>query len=58
MLEFVDMDNSPKNLLIRAKRGKIPNLYKKKALEEEFACFEQEFGTKLTLFRLLNPLES
>lgn len=58
MLEFVDMDNSPKNLLIRAKRGKMPNLYKKKALEEEFACFGQEFGTKLTLFRLLEHLES
>jgi len=32
ILEFIDMDNSPKNLLIRAKKTKAPNEFKRKAI--------------------------
>ena len=53
MLEFIDMDNSPKNLLIRARRASRPNSYKLRALKGDIDAFEKTFGTTLTLQRLL-----
>lgn len=53
LLEFIDLDNSPKNILIRARRTAPPNTYKKRALETEIGEFEKTFGVKLTLQRLL-----
>lgn len=58
MLEFIDMDNSPKNLLIRAKRKASVNTYKMRAIREEIDAFEKTFGTKLTLRELLSDKEA
>ena len=53
ILEFIDMDNSPKNLLIRAKKTKLPNEYKKKAILSELEDFFRMADCKLTLYELL-----
>ncbi|MBR5554062.1 MAG: SAM-dependent methyltransferase [Clostridia bacterium] len=53
ILEFIDMDNSPKNLLIRAKRTKFPNEFKRKTILSEISDFAKESGCELTLFNLL-----
>ena len=53
ILEFIDMDNSPKNILIRAKKTKLPNEFKRRAIMcdiEEFAKFS---GCELKLLTLL-----
>ena len=52
LLEFVDFAHTPKNLLIRAVRGKVPQTARDKALQEVKACLEQ-FGVWPTLPRLL-----
>lgn len=52
ILEFIDMENSPKNILIRAQKNKNPNTYKLKILESEISNFENSTGAKLTLHRL------
>lgn len=52
ILEFIDMENSPKNILIRAQKSKNPNQYKLKVIEQQIAEFEKSVGTKLTLHRL------
>ncbi len=54
ILEFIDMDNSPKNLLIRASKKKSINEYKKKLIEKEIAEFSKSIGTELTLKKLLS----
>ena len=49
ILEFIDMEHTPKNLLIRAvKTGKAGN-----ESEEKVQAMEKEFNLKLTLNRLL-----
>lgn len=53
VLEFIDYENSPKNLLIRAQRLKKPNVYRQKAAESALADYEALFGTKITLQKLL-----
>lgn len=53
ILEFIDFENSPKNLLIRAQKLSRPNLYRQKAAETSVAEFERTFGAKLTLQKLL-----
>lgn len=52
ILEFIDMENSPKNILIRAKKNKTPNPYKLKTIEDKISDFEKATATKLTLYRL------
>ena len=54
ILEFIDMDNSPKNLLIRAKKTKLPNEFKRKSILSELDLFVNESGVTLTLYNLLN----
>ncbi|MBE6623802.1 MAG: hypothetical protein E7621_06445 [Ruminococcaceae bacterium] len=54
ILEFIDMDNSPKNILIRAQKKKSVNEYKKKVIKNEIDQFSTCIGTDLTLKRLLN----
>lgn len=53
ILEFIDMDNSPKNLLIRAKKTNVPNEFKRKTIISELASFAEETGCELTLYKLL-----
>ncbi|MBE6693082.1 MAG: SAM-dependent methyltransferase [Ruminococcaceae bacterium] len=54
ILEFVDLDHTPKNILIRGvKRGSTPNEVRKKAISEvNNLC--REFNFKPTLCQLLN----
>ena len=53
ILEFIDMDNSPKNILLRAQKTKTPNEFKRKALLTELDEFIKFTGCELTLFKLL-----
>ena len=53
ILEFIDMDNSPKNLLIRAKKTRMPNEFKRKAILSELDSFINESGVELTLYTLV-----
>lgn len=53
LLEFIDFAHTPKNILIRAVKGKVvPNGVKEKALREVEAAME-EFHLNPTLYRLL-----
>jgi len=52
LLEFVDFDATPKNLLIRAILSKIPTNIKKQMLDEVNVVLK-EFNTKQTLYELL-----
>lgn len=53
LLEFIDFDHTPKNILIRAVRRPItPNSIKKKALEEVHSIM-QEFSFNPALYRML-----
>lgn len=53
IMEFIDLDHTPKNILIRAvKRPSTPEKTKKKALEEVNALINQ-FGFEPTLYKLL-----
>ncbi|MBR6776992.1 MAG: SAM-dependent methyltransferase [Clostridia bacterium] len=53
IMEFIDLDHTPKNILIRAvKRPSTPEKTKKKALEEINALINQ-FGFEPTLYKLL-----
>ena len=54
VLEFIDMDNSPKNILIRAQKKNSVNEYKKKTILKEIDEFSSCIGTELTLKKLLN----
>lgn len=53
LLEFIDFDHTPKNILIRAVRSPMtPQGIRQKALDEVHALMK-EFGFKPTLYRLL-----
>lgn len=53
LLEFIDFDHTPKNILIRAvRRPIIPKQVREKVLEE-VENLRQEFGYEPTLYRLL-----
>jgi hypothetical protein len=52
-MEFIELDHTPKNILIRAvKRPSTPQAVKQKALDEINAVIN-EFGFKPTLYELL-----
>lgn len=52
ILEFIDMEHSPKNLLIRAVRGKASQAKREEMLAEAEALM-QAFGLQQTFYRLL-----
>ena len=52
ILEFIDLEHSPKNLLIRASRGGASSAARRKALEEAEALLQQ-LGGENTLYRRL-----
>ena len=53
LLEFIDFDHTPKNILIRAvRRPIIPKQVREKVLEE-VETFRKEFGFEPTLYQLL-----
>ena len=52
LLEFIDISHSPKNILIRATKGKISNDKKEKALNEVKRLMDQ-FNLNPTLYKLL-----
>jgi len=55
MLEFIDMEHTPKNILIRAVKGKTRMLSESDRKKEE--KLEELIGTDLTLYKLLNELK-
>ena len=54
ILEFIDMEHTPKNILIRAVKSGIGKRDTKKNLEAYRACADAVHGD-LTLYRLLFP---
>ena len=52
LLEFIDMSHTPKNILIRAVKSRIPEDTKNKYLNEAQALIE-EFGLNPTIYNLL-----
>ncbi len=57
ILEFIDLDHTPKNLLIRAvKRASTPNSVRARAMEEINALIK-EFGFNPTLYQLIQKGE-
>jgi SAM-dependent methyltransferase len=52
LLEFVDLSHTPKNILIRGKRGALSDRKKQKALQEVEAVMA-EFALTPTFYRLL-----
>lgn len=54
VVEFVDFENSPKNMLIRAVRGKpSADRFKAAHIKKEIAAIREEFGISITLEKLL-----
>lgn len=58
LLEFIDMEHTPKNILIRAVRtkGLLPKAARKQQAERYQAC-RDFFGAELTLEKLFNEME-
>lgn len=56
LVEFIDMEHSPKNILIRAVKAKLPETKRKKALQE-IEEIREMFGFNPTLYRLLTEGE-
>lgn len=52
ILEFIDMEHTPKNILIRAVKRSMPNIVKEKAMLEAENIIN-EFNINPTLYRLL-----
>ena len=53
ILEFIDMEHTPKNLLIRALQRKKPSAKKKEKASKEVNAFCEQFGFAPTLWKLL-----
>ena len=53
ILEFIDMEHTPKNLLIRALHRKKPSAKKKEKASKEVNAFCEQFGFAPTLWKLL-----
>ena len=53
ILEFIDIENSPKNLLIRAEKNKLPNEYKQRVIKSEIKKFTNELGAEITRQNLI-----
>ena len=51
--EFIDFDNSPKNLLIRAKRTGNADRMRYEKIKEQILSIKKEFGITVTLEKLL-----
>ncbi|MBP5245459.1 MAG: SAM-dependent methyltransferase [Clostridia bacterium] len=51
--EFIDMEHSPKNLLIRAKKKPSADRYKKAKILSQIEGIKDEFGIDITLSKLL-----
>ena len=55
LLEFIDFEHTPKNILIRAvRRGATPKSVREKRLAE-IDCLIKEFNFKPTLYQLIKP---
>lgn len=52
VVEFIDMAHTPKNILLRARKAKLPESTKRQALEEVRTALE-EFHIQPTLYKLL-----
>jgi hypothetical protein len=52
LLEFVDFDHSPKNIMIRAVKASLPKKTREAALSEAAAAMD-EFGLSPALYRLM-----
>ena len=52
IMEFIDLEHSPKNLLIRARRGGVSPAARARALAESEALLAQLGGTNTLLTRL------
>ena len=52
VVEFIDMAHTPKNILLRARKAKLPESTKRQALEEVRTALE-EFHIQPTLYTLL-----
>ncbi len=57
VLEFIDIEHSPKNILIRAKRNEKITAAKRKQIKEAIERFDDEFGTDLSLERFVGANE-
>lgn len=53
LVEFIDIEHSPKNLMIRSVKVNMPDSKKKKSLEEAKSLCE-EFGIEQTLMKKMN----
>lgn len=51
--EFIDFENSPKNMLIRAKRMPNADRYKLAKIREQINSLKNEFGITITLEKLI-----
>lgn len=56
IVEFVDFENSPKNMLIRARRKASADRFKRERCLSEIEKAKKEFGIEITLERLLAEL--
>lgn len=54
VLEFIDMEHTPKNILLRAVKGKTANVRRSKLADENIRLCEEFFGIRPTLGRLLD----
>lgn len=52
VLEFIDIEHSPKNILIRAKRCTRTNSKKRTVIKKKIDLFERQFNAGLTLGKL------
>ena len=55
ILEFIDIEHSPKNLLIRAVKGRVSEKKKQEQLDEVNTIIK-EFNLKPTIVELLHEL--
>lgn len=53
LCEFIDFDNSPKNMLIRAKKAPTADKFRYNKIKEQILAIKKEFGITITLEKLL-----